>query len=456
MRNKGQKKLFVWSLKKEFLLLSIVTFIIVISGIIHSINIVKYNSNESLINIFNKTYIDIQRYVNRLDDNSKEYLNEVCELNKVNAAIIDTQGNIYMKSKNVDSNIIDVNKIQNIFQNKYSDENIYQRYDISLDNEDYNLLIWREQGGNEVIIKVISSISLSFLLAIIIIYIYTIRKARYIRELTKGINEFSLGNLDYIISEKGKDELRSLAKGMNLMAKNLKNSIASERSQEKFKSELITNVSHDLRTPLTSIIGYLQLIDNEKTSEENKKRYTKSAIEKSYKLRELIGDLFEYSKLQSNSVTLNKSNANIIEIIEQSIGELYIEAVEKNIVFIKKYEYSNINLNVDSSKIGRVFQNVLSNSVKYSKRNSDISINILTDKNNIIISFENEIEHESLKDIDKIFNRFYRCNESRNSDIPGSGLGLAIAKNIIDLHSGDIYAECNNNTFKLYIKLSVV
>lgn len=180
MRNKGQKKLFVWSLKKEFLLLSIVAFIIVISGIIHSINIVKYNSNESLINIFNKTYIDIQRYVNRLDDNSKKYLNEVCELNKVNAAIIDTQGNIYMKSKNVDSNIIDVNKIQNIFQNKYSDENIYQRYDISLDNEDYNLLIWREQGGNEVIIKVISSISLSFLLAIIIIYIYTIRKARYI------------------------------------------------------------------------------------------------------------------------------------------------------------------------------------------------------------------------------------------------------------------------------------
>ena len=181
MRNKGQKKLFVWSLKKEFLLLSIVAFIIVISGIIRSINIVKYNSNESLINIFNKTYIDIQRYVNRLDDNSKKYLNEVCELNKVNAAIIDTQGNIYMKSKNVDSNIIDVNKIQNIFQNKYSDENIYQRYDISLDNEDYNLLIWREQGGNEVIIKVISSISLSFLLAIIIIYIYTIRKARYIR-----------------------------------------------------------------------------------------------------------------------------------------------------------------------------------------------------------------------------------------------------------------------------------
>ncbi|WP_291651171.1 HAMP domain-containing sensor histidine kinase [Clostridium sp.] len=447
--------MFKRSLKKEFLLLSLISLLIVVAGIIMSIRIEYENSTVGLINLFNKSYIDIQRYVNKLDDNSKEYFNEVCDLNKVNAAIVDVHGNIYMKSKNVDETIIDVNKIEKIFHNKYSDENIYQRYDIRLDNKDYNLLIWREKVGSEVFIKIILVISISFLLAIFIIYIYAFRKAKYIGELTKGIYEFSSGNLDYLISEKGKDELRFLAKGMNLMAKNLKNSIDSERNQERFKSELITNVSHDLRTPLTSIIGYLQLIDNEKTSEENKKRYTKSAIEKSYKLRDLIGDLFEYSKLQSNSVSLNKSNVNIIEIIEQSIGELYIEATEKNIVFIKRYEYSNINLSIDSSKIGRVFQNVLSNSVKYSRKNSNILINIFKKNNNIIISFENEIEQESLKDIDKIFNRFYRCNESRNSEIPGSGLGLAIAKNIIDLHNGEIYVECNNNIFKLYIKLSV-
>lgn len=441
------------SLKKQILLLSIIAFLIVISGIAISINIGREDSTVGLINIFNKTYIEIQRYVNKLDENCKEYFNEVCDLNKVNGVIIDIDGNIYMKSTNVHQTVIDVNKIEKIFQNEYSDGNIYQRYDIKLDSREYNLLIWRERPGNEVIIKMLLVISMSFLLGIFIIYIYIFTKVKYIGELTTGINKFSSGNLDYIIKEKGRDELRLLARGMNLMANNLKISIDSERNQERFKAELITNVSHDLRTPLTSIIGYLQLIDNERTSEENKRKYTKNAINKSYKLSDLIGELFEYSKFQSNAVSLNKSNVNIVEIIEQSIGELYIEAKERGISFIKKYEDSNITLYIDSNKIGRAFQNALSNSVKYSVKNSNVLIDIIKDENGIIICFENEIEQESLEGVDKIFERLYRCNESRNSEIHGSGLGLAIAKNIIDLHNGDIYAECENNLFRLFVKL---
>ncbi len=440
-------------MKKEFLLLNIISFIIIGCGIAYSISIAKNNDTVSLINRFNNAYVEIIKYVNRNDANSKEYLIEVSDLYNINSAIIDNEGNIYMKSKGVLEEKIDVNMIKNIFQNKYTDGNFYQQYDIRLDEEDYKLLIWKNQGSSAVIIKIFLGISVSFLLAILTIYLYTYKKVKYIGNLTKGINEFSSGNLEYRITEKENNELGFLAKGMNLMANNLKNSIEAERNQEKFKSELITNVSHDLRTPQTSIIGYLQLIDNEKTTEDNKKRYVKSAIEKSYKLRDLIGDLFEYSKLQSNSVSLQRSNVNVIEIIEQSIGELYVEAMKKNIVFIKNYEYSNINLYIDSNKIGRVFQNILSNTVKYSVENSNVLIDINEEKNDVIISFENEIEQESLKDVDKIFNRFYRCNESRNSEIPGSGLGLAIAKSIIDLHNGDIYAKCENNIFKIYVKL---
>ncbi len=447
------RKFLRGSLKKEFLLLNIISFIIIGCGIAYSISIAKNNDTVSLINRFNNAYVEIIKYVNRNDANSKEYLIEVSDLYNINSAIIDNEGNIYMKSKGVLEEKIDVNMIKNIFQNKYTDGNFYQQYDIRLDEEDYKLLIWKNQGSSAVIIKIFLGISVSFLLAILTIYLYTYKKVKYIGNLTKGINEFSSGNLEYRITEKENNELGFLAKGMNLMANNLKNSIEAERNQEKFKSELITNVSHDLRTPLTSIIGYLQLIDNEKTTEDNKKRYVKSAIEKSYKLRDLIGDLFEYSKLQSNSVSLQRSNVNVIEIIEQSIGELYVEAMKKNIVFIKNYEYSNINLYIDSNKIGRVFQNILSNTVKYSVENSNVLIDINEEKNDVIISFENEIEQESLKDVDKIFNRFYRCNESRNSEIPGSGLGLAIAKSIIDLHNGDIYAKCENNIFKIYVKL---
>ncbi|MBS5950355.1 MAG: HAMP domain-containing histidine kinase [Clostridium sp.] len=453
MKNDKSKKLLKGSLKREFLLLSIISFFIIISGIIISIRINNQNSISNLINIFNKTYVEIERYVNKLDDNCKAYFNDVSNLNSVNAVIIDINGNIYMKSENVEETIIDTNKIEKIFHNEYSDGNIYQRYDVSLDGKDYNLLIWREKVGNEIFIKIILVISSSFLLSISIIYFYAFRKAKYIGKLTEGINEFSYGNLDYRIIEKGNDELEFLAKGMNYMAENLKNSIELERNQEKLKSELITNVSHDLRTPLTSIIGYLQLIDNEKTIENDKKRYTKIALNKSYKLKELIGDLFEYSKLQSNTVDINKSNVNIIEIIEQSIGELYIEAIKRNITFNKKYDYSNITLNIDSMKIGRVFENILSNSIKYGLENSSVLIDINESVEEVIISIENEIEQESLEDVDKIFNRFYRGNESRNSEVSGSGLGLAIAKSIVELHNGDIYAECCENTFKIYVKI---
>lgn len=453
MKSDKSKKFLKGSLKRDFLLLSIISFLIIVSGIIISIRIDNQNSISNLINIFNKTYIEMERYINRLDDNSKAYFNDVSNLNNVNAAIIDIDGNIYMKSENVEETIIDTNKIEKIFHNEYSDGNTYQRYDVILDGKDYNLLIWREKVGNEIFIKIILVISSSFLLSIFIIYFYAFRKVKYIGKLTEGINEFSSGNLDYRIIENGKDELGFLAKGMNSMAENLKNSIEVERNQEKLKSELITNVSHDLRTPLTSIIGYLQLIDNEKTIEDDRKRYTKIALNKSYKLKELIGDLFEYSKLQSNTVAINKSNVNIIEIIEQSIGELYIEAIKRNITFAKKYDYSNLTLNVDSMKIGRVFENILSNSIKYGLENSSVFIGINESVEEVTISIENEIEQEVLEDVDKIFNRFYRGNESRNSEISGSGLGLAIAKSIVDLHKGDIYAECYENLFKIHVKI---
>lgn len=435
------------------MLLSIISFLIIAMGITYSASIAKDNYTGNIINTLNKSYVEIERYVYRNDSNSEEYLKSVCDLNNVNGAIIDDVGNIYMKSKDVYEDKIDVDMIKDIFTNRYTGRNLYQKYDIRLDNEEYDLLLWKEQGRSEVLIEMVLYIAISFIVAIVIIYIYSFRKVKYIGKLTEGINEFSSGNLDYRIIENGKDELGFLAKGMNSMAENLKNSIELERNQEKLKSELITNVSHDLRTPLTSIIGYLQLIDNEKTIEDDRKRYTKIALNKSYKLKELIGDLFEYSKLQSNTVAINKSNVNIIEIIEQSIGELYIEAIKRNITFTKKYDYSNLTLNVDSMKIGRVFENILSNSIKYGLENSSVFIGINESVEEVTISIENEIEQEALEDVDKIFNRFYRGNESRNSQISGSGLGLAIAKSIVDIHNGGIYAECYENLFKIHVKI---
>lgn len=455
MKSNVVKQIFKGSLRREFLLISIVSVIIMACGITASVGVLYNKSMGKMINTFNQAYVDINRFVNRNDESCEEYLNNVCKLKNVKAAVYEyDSGKILMKSKNVTLDKIDVEMIHKIFKGKHADGNIYQHYDIRLDGKEYDMLIWdKEYSEEELGKKSIIIIIICSLLAVLNIYIFAVRKARYIKTLAKGIDEFSKGNLDYNIVKKGRDELSYLSEGMNLMAKNLKASMEAERIQEKFKTELITNVSHDLRTPLTSLIGYLELINDEKTSEDNRKKYTNIAIEKAYKLKTLIGDLFDYSKLECGGISLEKSKINIIEIIEQSIGELYIDSKEKNMVFKKEYLNGNIELYVDSNKIGRVFENLLSNAVKYGVRESNIYINVIEEDEFVTISVENEVEGQDVSNLENLFERFYRGDSSRNSNISGSGLGLAIAKSIINLHNGYISLEGKDNLFKVYVKL---
>lgn len=323
---------------------------------------------------------------------------------------------------------------------------------ISLENRINKFLF-----GNK-IREILSSILLMFIsinffpnaiTILIIIYLLVRRKVAYIVTICDGIKIISEGNLDYKIKTEGYDELAVLSEEINNMSLKLKMKIEEERAAERLKTELITNVSHDLRTPLTSLIGYIQLAANENICTEDKEKYIKISLDKSKKLKVLIDDLFEYSKLESGGIKLDKVKVNVIEIIEQSIGELSVQAKEKNIEFNKNYKNSKIELLIDPSKIGRVFENVLENAVKYSVEKSNININLYEKNEGIIISFENITDSILEEDIKKIFNRFYRTDDSRNSQISGSGLGLAIAKNIVELHGGKIWAEGKENRFIL-------
>lgn len=264
----------------------------------------------------------------------------------------------------------------------------------------------------------------------------------------------SEGNLEYRIKIKGHDELATLSKEINNMSMKLKTKIEEERAAERLKTELITNVSHDLRTPLTSLIGYIQLAANNNISPEDKDKYTKISLEKSKKLKALIDDLFEYSKLESGGIKLEKTKVNIIEIIEQSIGELSIQAKERNIEFIKNFKNIKVDLLIDPGKIARAFENILGNAVKYSVEGNDVNINLHENEKKLIISFENIVDNFSEENIEKVFNRFYRTDESRNSETSGSGLGLAIAKSIVELHEGRIWVKGQENRFIINIELN--
>ena len=289
---------------------------------------------------------------------------------------------------------------------------------------------------------------------LLLLYLLVRRKAEYIKKICNDIKIISEGNLDYKIGIQGHDELAILAKEINNMSLKLKNKIEEERASERLKNELITNVSHDLRTPLTALIGYIQLAADDKMSFEDKDKYAKISLEKSKKLKILIDDLFEYSKLESGGIKLEKVKVNIIEIIEQGIGELSIKAKERYVGFNKNFKNSKVELLVDPNKIARVFENIIGNAVKYSVEGSDVNINLYENDENVIISFENISESISEEDLDKIFSRFYRTDESRNSEIAGTGLGLAIAKNIVELHEGRIWAQNQDNKFIINIELN--
>lgn len=197
----------------------------------------------------------------------------MANLHNINAAVINRDGKILLKSKNVNEDKFDMEKLEKWFHREYKDEKLYQMYDITIDNQPQKLLIYRKykEPKNYSENMILGILMAPVIIVILLIYFLTNKKVKYVKTIAKGATEFSFGNLDYRIEEKGKDELGFLAGSMNSMAQKLKENIEKERAQEMFKAELITNVSHDLRTPLTSLIAYLQLVDNEKTTEENKK-----------------------------------------------------------------------------------------------------------------------------------------------------------------------------------------
>lgn len=292
---------------------------------------------------------------------------------------------------------------------------------------------------------------------ILVFHLLTRKKIKYIKEITTGIQEISKGNLDFKVAEKGNDEFRILAKNINKMSIELKNKIEDERRAEKTKSELITNVSHDLKTPLTTIIGYLTLVkDKNYDGEKNMNDYIDRAYSKSLRLKKLIEDLFEYTKISNGVIKINKTNVNIVELMDQLLGEMSILAKQNNLSFERDYSCPEIYVNVDSDLIARAFENILSNSIKYSYKelNSEVMISIIQHTGGITLSFENQGDTIPTEVLPLLFERFYRVDESRNSKISGSGLGLAIAKSIVELHGGTISAESEANRVKVVVELN--
>src|SRR5699024_7678566 len=281
----------------------------------------------------------------------------------------------------------------------------------------------------------------------------TKRKMKQIEAMAQGVKEIAKGNLAYRIEQKGQDEIALLTKNINYMAEDLMIQIEKERQVEKQKNELITNVSHDLRTPLTSILGYLRLLLDGKLENEQRNEYVKIAFSKSEQLENLIEDLFAYTKLTDGNLILDREDVCINKFLDQLIDEITPQAEKRGLSIVKSFPDEPLYAFVDSELTVRLIENLLMNAINYSKDNEDIQVFLKHYQHHLEISIANQSEAFTKEELENLFERFYKKDYSRSKVTGGSGLGLAIAKSIVELHGGEIKAEYGNGVVHFIILL---
>jgi len=227
------------------------------------------------------------------------------------------------------------------------------------------------------------------------------------------------------------------------------------KDAEERKNNLVIYLAHDLKTPLTSIIGYLSLLSEaDQMPIEQRAKYTRITLDKAYRLEELINEFFEITSYSTQSTLLENNKINLIIMLEQLIDEFYPIFMEKGIT-CELLASKEIKLMADSDKLARLFDNLLKNAVNYSYKNTTIKIEIIKQEDFITITFENIGDEIPKEKISHIFEKFYRVDVSRGTKYGGAGLGLAIAKNIVELHNGTIDVKSYEQKTIFTIKLPV-
>lgn len=289
------------------------------------------------------------------------------------------------------------------------------------------------------------------LIPTIVILAYIFNKLSYFNRILQYSEDIIEGRANSDIIVKNKAPLSRLASNMNRMRQGMDYSHKAQLKSERLKTELITNVSHDLRTPLTSIMTYSELLKKEDISEEERKKYIDIVEQKSKRLKVLIDDLFEVSKMASGNIELVIERVDIVQLMNQALGEYDEKIKESSLAFKVSSSSPHIYAMVDGRKMWRVFDNIISNILKYSLENTRVYISTKETDNNIIISFKNISKYELEENIVELLERFKRGDKSRNTE--GSGLGLAIAQSIVDNHGGKLDIELDGDLFKTIVTL---
>ena len=279
---------------------------------------------------------------------------------------------------------------------------------------------------------------------------------RYMGRISDAVESISQGNLGTEVDVTGDDEFSAMAANLNKMASDIRTLMDKEREAERTKNELITNVAHDLRTPLTSIIGYLELLaGNTKVPAEMEHKYIEIAYSKARRLEKLIEDLFGFTKLNYGKIAMHVGQLDIVKLLSQLLEEAYPNFVEKNLSYDLQSNVPAKTISADGNLLARLFDNLIGNAIKYGADGKRVLVKIHAEDDTVTVSVTKYGYVIPADELPLLFNKFYRVEQSRSTTTGGTGLGLAIAKEIVDMHGGTISVSSDLNGTVFTVKLQV-
>jgi len=277
---------------------------------------------------------------------------------------------------------------------------------------------------------------------------FAYKRIKKFNAIKEGVERIKEGDIQHRIAVDGKGDFASLSDDINSITDGLKKAVDSELKNERLKTELITNVSHDIRTPLTSIITYVDLLKKEKDPSKIEE-YVEVLDQKSKRLKVLTDDLFEAAKATSGTIPVNLERIDILSLLTQGLGEVNAKIEALDLTFKINHPDERLYISADGKLLWRSVENLLSNIFKYALRGSRVYIDIEDKGNEILLIFKNISAYELNISADELMERFKRGDESRNSQ--GSGLGLSIAKSLIDIQKGQFIIQVDGDLFKAMI-----
>lgn len=307
-------------------------------------------------------------------------------------------------------------------------------------------LYWRILGNNKTFFMMIGFLALFALF----FYIALSKMLTYLEDVEKEIGKLVSRSQEpiHLIQE-----LEPIETKLNNIKYTLERQEREVQESEKRKNDLVVFLAHDLKTPLTSIVAYLSMLESHPDLPEDERiKYTGISLEKAIRLGKLIEEFFEITKFNAQDIILEKTELNLSRMLEQIADEMYGVLQDKNLK-CEVETREDVSVPADPDKLARVFDNLMRNAVAYCNRNTTIRIYISQDEENARIVFENEGPKIANEKLQHIFEKFFRADDSRSSETGGAGLGLAIAKEIVELHGGRISAQSDDHETRFIVIL---